>query len=222
MTQDPTVMATVDPATGAVTWHRQADKLRDNAERQYQRVRDNKSLNLEAVRAFMAKIYLQLHDDMEVVARQSGVASQDQVAALNRRVFGVDDLLAKASAADKATVSISLRDAQDRANRIETPGEADSLYQTAVQTGDELLVRAVGSMALTSPGYADLAERYRSDHPTQADAWRQLLEISTPQSVASVFEFVTPMPPELASLRPSEIPALAAQARQIQQSAAGL
>ncbi len=67
-------------------------------------------------------------------------------------------------------MAMSFRDAQQRAAQTITSSEAQTLLDLAIQSGDELLARAVGNHALASMDMRAVAEAYLTNHPVQAAA----------------------------------------------------
>src|SRR5664279_2992204 len=109
-----TTVGTADARTGQVTWNRPADKLRDKAESDYARIRGARALSDYAKRAMVASVYLKLKEDMDAAQSKAGIATAADLQFIRRQLFGIDDLIGRASGAEAATVSISFRDAQSR------------------------------------------------------------------------------------------------------------
>ena len=134
-----------------------------------------------------------------------------KIAQLQRQVYGVEDLVARAAVGDRVTVAISYRDAQDRAEKIQNESEALALLATAERSGDELLARAVGGWAIDR-GYQQVADTFLATRPGQARALAELQQTQTPLNVADMWEFVLPKPAEIAALSDASIATLAAAA----------
>lgn len=197
-----------------IVWDRPADRIRDQAEAAYNRARNNPAITTEAGLSLIAKAYIAARAGMDGLIPQSQGQRRVDLAALKRKLYGVDDLVGAASPADKATVAISYRDAQQRVAQVESPNELMYLLDNAEQTGDELLARAVGNAALSGGifGNTDVADKYLSTRPAKAAAWEQLQAASRLPDAATLFEFALPKPSELAALNDSEVAALAAKA----------
>jgi hypothetical protein len=137
------------------------------------------------------------------------------LAAAKRRLFGIDDLTAGASPADRATMAMSFRDAQQRAQQLTTSSEAQELLDLADQSGDELLARAVGNAAMSGLGFSAVADKYLANRPKQQAAVDALQGMQRMRPMADLWEFVLPKPTELSSLHDSQIAAAAAAAGQL-------
>jgi len=132
------------------------------------------------------------------------------LATAKRNLFGIDDLTTGASPADRASMAMSFRDAQQRAAQLTTSTEAQALLDLADQSGDELLARAVGNQALSGLGMDDVATTYLAARPRQAQAAENLRALTRMGSIADILEFVLPRPPELSQVSDNQLTALAA------------
>lgn len=196
------------------TWDRPADRLRDSFQTQLDAIRSRTDLNDSGKRARIAKAYQPVKAKMDALAGSSATDKTAAVAQANRTLYGIDDILASASPADKATVAISFRDAQDRAAQIGYDANAAQiLWDSAARSGDELLARAVGGYCLDNR-LSDVADQFLATHPTQAQALNDLAALQrTTNGGAALFEFILPTPSELSGLTDYQIAALAGQAR---------
>jgi len=199
---------TADP----LVWDRPADQVRNGINRQVQRIRDQRGITPEASQALMAAAYLKGKATLDGMNTANPAQRAADLAVAKRAAFGIDDLLTGTSETDKAAVMLSFRDAQQRAAQLSTAAEARALLDTAMQTGDELLTRAVGNHAMTSLDMGDTAQAYLDAHPAQAQAVQALADLQQPLSMAALFEFVCPLPPELSNLTEYAIADLAANA----------
>lgn len=207
---------------GSPTWDRPADRLRSAAEARYDTIRNSAGLTPEATQSLLAQVYLRLVADMQALESRSNVAAVQDAAAIKRRLFGIDDLVGRANPADAATMAVSFRDAQDRAQQIQNEAQAQELLDRANETGDELLARAVGNYCLSDggfgPTYAGVGDAYLADRPDKAAAYAELQDARQPLDVATMWEFVVPQPLELNGLNSSQITLLASNAEQIRSS----
>jgi len=203
-------LPTLDNPTAV--WDRPADTVRDRLNQQIERIRGHSELSTEASQALMAAAYRKGKATLDGMNTANPAQRAADLAAAKRAAYGVDDLLRGTSETDKAAVMLSFRDAQQRAAQLTTAGEARDLLDTAMQTGDELLVRAIGNCALSSLDMGDVAEAYLDAHPAQAQAVQALADLQQPLSMAALFEFVCPLPPELSNLTEYSIADLAANA----------
>jgi len=203
---------TLDNPGEPLIWDRPADQVRNGINRQVQRIRDQRGITPEASQALMAAAYLKGKATLDGMNTANPAKRAADLAVAKRAAFGIDDLLTGTSETDKAAVMLSFRDAQQRAAQLSTAAEARALLDTAMQTGDELLTRAVGNHAMTSLDMGDTAQAYLDSHPAQAQAVQALADLQQPLSMAALFEFVCPLPPELSSLTEYAIADLAANA----------
>jgi len=151
---------TADP----IVWDRPADKVRDDIERGIQRIRDQRGLSPDASRSVIATAYVKGKALLDSMNTASPAQRAADLAAAKRAAFGADDLLRGTSETDKAAVMLSFRAAQQRAAQLSTAAEARALLDTAMQTGDELLTRAVGNHAMTSLDMGDTAQTDLDSH----------------------------------------------------------
>lgn len=203
-------LPTLDNPTAV--WDRPADTVRDGLNQQIERIRGHSELSTDALLSLVADAYLKGKAQLDGMNTNNPAQIAAQVAAVKRQAFGIDDLLAGSSQADRATMAMSFRDAQQRAAQTTTSSEAQTLLDVANQSGDELLARAVGNHALSSMDMGDVAEAYLDAHPAQAQALDELQQLQKPASAATMFEFVAPKPPELSGMSDGQIVAYAAQA----------
>jgi len=203
-------LPTLDNPTAV--WTRPADTVRDGLNQQMERIRGHSELSTDAMLSLVAAAYVKGKAQLDGMDTNNPAQVAAQVAAVKRAAFGIDDLLTGASQADRATMAMSFRDAQQRAAQTTTSSEAQTLLDVANQSGDELLARAVGNHALSSMDMGDVAEAYLAAHPAQAAALDELQQLQQPASAATMFEFVAPKPPELSSMSDGQIVAYAAQA----------
>ena len=202
-------LPTLDNPTAV--WDRPADTVRDGLNQQIERIRGRRELSTDAMLSLVAAAYVKGKAQLDGMDTNNPAQVAAQVAAVKRAAFGIDDLLTGSSQADRATMAMSFRDAQQRAAQTTTSSEAQTLLDMANQSGDELLARAVGNHAMTTMDMGDVAEAYLDQHPAQAEALDELQQLQQPASAATMFEFVAPKPPELSSMSDGQIVAYAAQ-----------
>lgn len=197
-----------NPATP--TWNRPADQVRARLERDVQNIRDQIELSPAASTARIAKVYVKAKASMDAMNTANPAKKAADLAAAKRNLFGIDDMTAGASPADRAAVSLSFRDAQQRAAQLTTAPEAQALLDLADQSGDELLARAVGNAALSRLGMDDVGQAYLAARPQQAKAYDALRGLTRMGSIVEILEFVLPKPPELTQVSDSQLTAIAA------------
>ncbi len=191
-------------------WNRPADKIRAGLERDVQNIRDRIELNPAASQARIAAVYLKAKTAMDAMNTANPAKKAADVAAAKRNLFGIDDITTGTTPADRAAMSLSFRDAQQRAAQLTTSAEAQALLDLADQSGDELLARAVGNQALSGLGMDDVATTYLAARPRQAQAAEALRGLTRMGSIADILEFVLPRPPELSQVSDNQLTALAA------------
>jgi hypothetical protein len=89
----------------------------------------------------------------------------DKLASLERTVMG--------SVGSLPSDVISYRDAQDRAERIESSDEASRLMARALRSGDKTLASAIAHKALDS-GYREAYNAFAAENPANAEAAKDL------------------------------------------------
>ena len=196
-------------------WNRPADQIRTNLDNAVQQIRNKNALSIEARRTLIAAAYTKARAQMDALNSANPGKQAADLAAAKRRLFGIDDLTSGASPADRATMSMSFRDAQQRAQQLTSPAEAQALLDLADQSGDELLARAVGNQAMTGLGFDTVADNYLAARPKQQAAVDALQGMQRTGTMAEILEFVLPKPIELSSLHDSQIAAAAASAGEL-------
>lgn len=106
----------------------------------------------------MARLYLEARTEMTESRSALESARRDRRRSLERRLFGIS------SAGNSDSASISYRDAQDRAERLETPGAAAALLARAESSGDDTLARAIAAHAFAKT-WTDVLDTYCSSRP---------------------------------------------------------
>jgi hypothetical protein len=208
-----------NPFGQAPAWDRPADKVRSDLASQVQAIRNRKELQPAAARSLIAQKYVAAKQKMDAMSAAAPSDHLAQVAAAKRSAFGIDDITAGSSPAEQTAHAMSYRDAQQRASQLGSAAQARALFDTANQSGDEHLVRAIGNRAITDPflGAQDIAADYLTSHPTQATAYNNLQQLLTKApDAASLFEYITPRPSEISNLSDNEISNLAGAAPQYQ------
>ncbi len=115
---------------------------------------------------------------------------------------------------------VSMRDAQDRAATLTAGRDAVALLARAESSGDEVLARAVASVAFqqaTARGgisgldddWSEAVNAFADARPTAADAIRSLIDLN---SGVPGWTFVVPSPPELHGIPSAQLDTLAAKA----------
>jgi len=122
-------LPTLDNPTAV--WDRPADTVRDGLNQQIERIRGHSELSTDAMLSLVADAYLKGKAQLDGMNTNNPAQIAAQVAAVKRKAFGIDDLLTGSSQADKATMAMSFRDAQQRAAQTTTSSEAQTLLDVA-------------------------------------------------------------------------------------------
>jgi hypothetical protein len=192
-----------------------AQRLNADAASAYQRIRDNARLTPEAMTASMAKVWVKLRDQLDVLKASAFTTPAVDRKALEVKLWGIADLVGKGG--DLGSLSASYRDARDRAAAAETGGSLMALFTGAEAVGDELLARACAAQVyfgLSAFG-ADttVLEQYLAERPA-ASATFVLLQDSRSADLTGnmlyAWNFVATKPSELGSMSDSQIATLAA------------
>ena len=190
-----------------------ADKVREDAARTFDQIRNRGELNADAIAALLARSYLTFKQAMDKLAQTTGQDNSATVRRLTQAAFGIDDLAG--TAVDRAAASVSYRDAQDRVAKLEQPNEAAALLERAENSNDELLARAIAQRAFEQrsfdPSWSDLLDEYLATRPKAQAAVGALLAGSGAPQIRDLFAWVLPVPSELAGLGDVQIGALAAR-----------
>jgi hypothetical protein len=187
-------------------WDRPADEIRGDAERYYTSVRDNPDLTSDAKQRLIATKYVAIKQRLDALNSSEPSRKAADVETAKRAAFGIDDLLARTTPAEAAAISLSFRDAQARAAQLINAREAQNLLDTARQSGDELLVRAIGNHALNTLGMSDVADSYLACvHPDRAETVQRVAQLNQMPDFAGLMEFVCPTPAEVASMSSGQL-----------------
>lgn len=193
----------------------QADRIRQNAETAYGQIRSNGDLTVDAIRARLAAVYLDAKTRMDSLHAEATDGYQASWQKALIAAFGTSDLAS--TAADRAALSLSYRDAQDRAAALDSDRAAADLLSRANDTGDELLARAVAQRAwemggqLGGVGWGDVLDTFTSTRPRAAAAIATLVNLQgSGRNASSLFAWMIATPSELAGMSDYQISALAA------------
>jgi len=190
----------------------QANDIREAAEAGYARYRANGNLSTAGILQGLAKTYLGAKSQMDALRESATTGATANLNALMTSVFGINDL-AGSDPSNRAAVSMSYRDALDRAQTCETAEDALALLARANTVGDELLARAVASVAWSNGAFgawADVLNTYAATRPAAERALGQLYELNTKKLFAvDVFAFLLVKPIELTNFADFQIEGLA-------------
>lgn len=173
-------------------------------------IRSNGDLTEEARLRRLAQAWTNAEANMGTLRHSWQGTSQVSAESLSKQVFGAADT----SGAD----AISVRDADDRASRLEDAGDALSLLRRAEDNGDVVLSRAIAQHAFGRRNeffggdWAGVVDAYSAAHPEVAAKILELANLRTDSintGLASAFVFSIHKPSELDSVRASEMATLA-------------
>lgn len=179
-----------------------ADAIRRRHDDDNNKVRARTELTSDAKRALLAKNYLAAQRQMADLQQRAGTDTAADKAKAGRDAFGVHGI-----AGDSASVSISMRDAQDRSDNLKDPDDAARLLARAEQSGDEPLARAVAAKALEmysssvgggSTAWASVVDDFTATRPRAATAVQTILDLADgPMTARDMFAWALPKPPDL-------------------------
>jgi hypothetical protein len=106
---------------------------------------------------------------MAALRQEEDTLAGDKRSSLQRTVAGT-------VGTDSASI-ISYRDAQDRADKLESRDEANRLMSRALTSGDKSLASAIAQAAITK-GWNDVYEPYAALNPTIAEAVKDLANLN--------------------------------------------
>ncbi len=192
-----------------------ADKIREDADNAYQRVRSMAELNDAAIRQRLAVIYMAAKATMATLEESASGGYQRSWQQAMTDAFGVADLAS--SPGDQAMISMSYRESLDRTEQLDDFSEGSRLLQRANDTGDELLARAVAKRAwdmggqLGGSGWGDVLATFLATRPKASAAVATLTSLQGGKAnIRNIFAYVLPIPPELGATPEYQIAALAA------------
>lgn len=190
-----------------------AEQIRSTAAAEYQRISSRGDLTVPAIQVLLARAYVKGKSEMDALRERTSSTSTANSRHFYQAAFGIDDI-AGASGVNRASASVSYRDAQDRVASLDSPQAADYLFTRAENSGDELLARAIAQRAYDEGqflGWGDILDRYLATRPAAQRAVNELLNArSNSMSASNLFAFVFIPPAQLGGLADYQIQALAA------------
>ena len=192
-----------------------AQRLNADASNTFDRIRNNATLTPEAKAASMAKTWVRLRDDLEMAKDAAFTTPTIDRKALELRLFGLSDLVAKGG--DVGTLSASYRDARDRASAAQVDGSLLAVFTGAEAVGDELLSRACASVVYFSSTVfgsdTSVLEAYLAARPAAAATFVELQDSTSADLTGNLlygWNFVPMRPPELSGYSENGLTVLAA------------
>ncbi|PTU56967.1 hypothetical protein DBB34_06550 [Sphaerisporangium cinnabarinum] len=182
-------------AGGADELRTTLDKHATSATREYEDIRSQEDYTEDARRRLLSEAYdrrkASLDNDLAQLASSAGEVDRSAVG----RAFGTTGL-----PGDPASLTISLRDAQDRVAKIRDEDELETLLGRATRSGDEVLARAVAARAAEIGKTYGVEEFVRVRPDLKLDVDRAMLAVGR-QSSAGKLEWRV----RLGKIRPSEL-----------------
>lgn len=174
----------------------------------------NGDLTQDAIKAQIAQAYVKASDDMAALQSQTSGNVEARRAQLQQQVFGTVGI-----SGDPASLAMSARDASERVAQIDVTDwyAAQQLLDRAELTGDEVLARQIAAAAYSNPlgGWSSVLDSFLAKRPAAAQALVELGSLNATASarrqIFSDWQFIIPLPPQLAGLDDWRIRALAAQ-----------
>jgi len=172
-------------------------------EEKISRIRSNRDLSDQAKQRMIREVHegaSREHDRLVTEARETQEAALRDA---ERKVLGIS-FPERATPSERAMISLSYRDARDRAERAaadtENRGALEDLLDRAEKAGDAQLAEAAYHVA-TLRGARRVADRYLAERPTERSRWETYLQArqeADPRNLGVVATFVGPRrPPEL-------------------------
>jgi len=203
-----------------------AEVIRQQAEGDYTKFRNRGDLSTQEIQRRIATIFLRTKQALANMADQAGADFEKATTTATTRAFGIADLAGN-DPVNQASVSMSYRQAQDRASTLGDETAALAMLAQAESTGDELQARAVAWTAsaqgtvLGGLVWSEVLEAFAATRPKAGDAINTLLRLrQVPKGTSGLFAFLAfaaPIPVELAGLTDYQISALSAGAADVYQ-----
>jgi phage tail sheath gpL-like len=183
------------------------ETIRAQAASAYDQFRGNSDLSGTAILKGIARAYVGAKQQLDALQGQTTAQAATDLDKLISAAFGIDDLVG-GDPVNRAAVSMSYRDALDRAAATETPQGLRALFEQANETGDDLLARAVARTAWAQGIYGagdvggEILALYKAKRPRAAEALDTLAQTSQiKQSALDLLAFALPLPDELRQYR---------------------
>jgi len=183
-----------------------ANAIRDSLGAAVDRIGCQASLTPEAQLCLVARAYIAAQAQMDKLSTDVAAKTDARMRLLTAQVWGLADF-----SGDRVSAAISLRDATDRAQALDSIPAAMNLLTTAERSGDELLARAVACQA-DAMGWDDVAGAYFATRPAAAKANAELhglVPSLKSMNAVDLFLYVLPTPAGLNASNPYRIQQIA-------------
>jgi hypothetical protein len=183
-----------------------ANAIRDSLGAAVDRIGCMAALNPDAQLCLIARAYMTAKASMDALSTDTAAKTDGRMRVLTAQVWGLADF-----SGDRVSAAISLRDATDRAQALDSIPAAMNLLTTAERSGDELLARAVACQA-DAMGWDDVAGAYFATRPAAARANAELHGLVPSlknMNAVDLFLYVLPTPAGLNASNPYRIQQIA-------------
>jgi len=183
-----------------------ANAIRDSLGAAVDRIGCQACLTPEAQLCLVARAYIAAQAQMDKLSTDVAAKTDARMRLLTAQVWGLADF-----SGDRVSAAISLRDATDRAQALDSIPAAMNLLTTAERSGDELLARAVACQA-DAMGWDDVAGAYFATRPAAAKANAELhglVPSLKSMNAVDLFLYVLPTPAGLNASNPYRIQQIA-------------
>lgn len=184
------------------------EQIREQYNRQIERIRAREDLTPQAKQVSMARAYQAATARLDAARQTDRQQFEDRRATLEKRLFGNREL----SGAD----AISQRDARERASRYTHPDEALAAYKRAQRDGDRDMMRALGSWAadqaalpLLGEAWLPVVEEHAAATPGYAQNLQELRSLREPGTYDDTTYTTPAVPQELGRMSPQQVTTLA-------------
>jgi len=194
-----------------------SDEIRAAHNKRVEAITARTELSEHAKRVALARAVTTARAEIKIVREAEGKERDARWSAGLRKLWGTDDIVA--GGADRASTTISARDAIDRVSRIKNADQAAALLRQAEATGDEILARAIANHANDHTGkldnggkWAGVLGDFLAPRESATKTYQEMCAMAAEHTSAErIFgRRAIDAPPDLKGLRDDEIRALAA------------
>lgn len=169
---------------------KKAMQLRDQYVAQVDSVMANSDFSDDAKRRMIADSWATTQAQLQALATEEEQAFATRRTDLQRGLFGEPDT----NFGDRL---VAIRDASDRAGRLESDDEATAAFDRAQQLGDTMLSKAIANAAVER-GWQSTLDRFTSANPNAEAALNEIAGIDQQQTVqakmGAAFTYGLPKP----------------------------
>jgi hypothetical protein len=147
----------------------EAENLRGNVDARRNEISQDRTLSDEGKQQALAEVTSNAKPKLKELRAREDKLIADKINELESRI--------DSKTGNTATDVIAFRDAQDRAERLEDPDEAERLIARAMRTGDTSLAHAVFRKAMDA-GWPSVTRTFTSANPELTDVVRDLGQLT--------------------------------------------